>query len=52
MQSRQQERERYLARAIEADAAAARSINPVTRNDWLKIAEAYRILVRYIQYPN
>ena len=52
MASRQQEGEAYLAKAREAEAAAASTTDLVRRDDWLKIAAAYRILVRHIQYPN
>jgi hypothetical protein len=52
MESRQQERERYLAKARDAEAAAARTTDFEAREDWLKTAEAYRLLVRHIQYLN
>jgi hypothetical protein len=52
MESRQQEGQRYLAKAKEAEAAAANITDFVTRVDWLKIAAAYRILFKHIQHPN
>lgn len=52
MQSRRQEGERYLTKAREAEAAATNTTDTVTRDDWLKIAAAYRVLVKHIQYPN
>lgn len=52
MESRHQERDRYLAKAKEAEVFAAKSIDPITRGDWQKIAEAYRRLTKYIQHVN
>ena len=42
--TKDERREVYLARALEAVEQAAKAPNPVARAQWMKIAEAYRQL--------
>ena len=44
----EEKRKKLLSRAKEAEEQAAKSLDPAARDQWLKIAEAYRQLAKTI----
>jgi hypothetical protein len=42
----------YLAKVKEAEEQAAKTIDPISRQAWEKIAERYRDMIRHARYPN